>query len=80
MGKERIIELIDKSSLIKSKFQTENITMFSSYDYRTNKRTSGGMDFDMIYKDPEFQLWRDELCLELAQLKQDEFVTDLMKR
>lgn len=50
MGKEGIIELIDKSSLIKSKFQTENITMFSSYGYRTNKRTSGGMDFDMIYK------------------------------
>ena len=80
MENERIIELIDKSSLIKSKFQTENITMFSSYDYRTNKRTSGGMDFEMIYKDPEFQLWRDELCLEIAQLKQDEFVTDLMKQ
>ncbi len=57
-----------------------NITMFSGYDMHTHKRTSGGMDFEMIYKDLEFQLWRDELCLELAQLKQDEFIIDLMKQ
>lgn len=80
MGKIRLIELIDQTPAIKSKFKTENITMFSGYDMHTHKRTSGGMDFEMIYKDLEFQLWRDELCLELAQLKQDEFIIDLMKQ
>lgn len=47
MEKIRLIELIDQTPAIKSKFKTENITMFSGYDIHTHKRTSGGMDFEI---------------------------------
>lgn len=36
MEKIRLIELIDQTPAIKSKFKTENITMFSGYDIHTH--------------------------------------------
>mgnify|MGYP000927731555 CR=1 FL=1 len=59
MAKERLLELIDKIPFIKSRFHTETVTMFSGYDFHTRSRKSGGPDLDMIYKDSEFQLWRE---------------------
>ena len=79
MTADLIIELIDKAPEIKKNFKTEQAWPFSSYNWKTQTRTTTYSEEKMIFKNPEFMSWRDELVLGLSQLKQDEFISDLRR-
>lgn len=76
---DSINELIDKTPEIKKNFYTGNGLPISSYNWKTGTRTTSYGQEKMIYKNPVFTSWRDELLQSLSQLKQDAFIDDLMK-
>lgn len=70
--------LIDQIPTIKSLFVKENVTMFSSYDYKTRTRNNSGIELQTIYKNPIFLQWREHLCFELSQINGDEYIDDII--
>lgn len=75
---DAINTLIDQIPTIKSLFAKENVTMFSSYDYKTRTRNNSGIELQTIYKNPNFLQWRERLCFELSQIKGDEYIDDII--
>lgn len=75
---DAINTLIDQVPTIKSLFAKENVTMFSSYDYKTRTRKNSGIELQTIYKNPNFLQWRERLYFELGQIKDDDYINDII--
>lgn len=73
-----ISTLIDQIPAIKSLFSQENLTMFSSYNYRTRTREHSGGVLQTIYKNPDFLQWKERLCFELGQIKGDAYIDEII--
>lgn len=75
---DAISTLIDQIPAIKSLFSQENLTMFSSYNYRTRTREHSGVELQTIYKNPDFLQWKERLCFELSQIKGDAYIDEII--
>lgn len=73
-----IQELIDEIPEIEKCFYSEDIAMFSTYDWKTHQRKISTMPCEKINNSPRFMAWRDELVCELSKLKQDAFVDEIV--
>lgn len=78
MGKEKLIELIERTNDIKRKFVVRNESFSTGYDFSTHQKVNMFSKIQAIYNNPEFMNWRDELVLELSSLKQDTFISELI--
>ena len=75
---DAINTLIDQIPTIKALFTKEQLTMFSSYNYKTKTREHSGTELQTIYKNPDFLQWKEHLCFELGQIKGDEYIEDII--
>lgn len=67
VNKDAINMLIDQIPAIKSLFAQENLTMFSSYNYRTRTREHSGIELQTIYKNPVFYSGKNSCVLNLVR-------------
>lgn len=75
---DAIYTLIDQIPAIKSLFTQENLTMFSSYNYRTGTQEHPCVELQTIYKNPKFLQWKERLCFELGQIKGDTYIDEII--
>lgn len=75
---DAINTLIDQIPAIKSLFTQENLTMFSSYNYRTKTQEHPCVELQTIYKNPKFLQWKERLCFELGQIKGDTYIDEII--
>lgn len=75
---DAISTLIDQIPAIKSLFTQENLTMFSSYNYRTRTQEHPCVELQTIYKNPKFLQWKERLCFELGQIKGDTYIDEII--
>lgn len=75
----KIRELIEQIPVIKEKFRRENPVLGRTYDFKKRESVNISMPLEIIYKNPDFMAWRDALLLELSQLKEDDYISELKR-
>ena len=74
-----IRELIDCIPEIKALFTTKNYSMFSTYNHTTGERETSSMPFQVIYQQPRFVEWKEQLYFELHKLEDDTFIAGILE-
>lgn len=78
MNKEKIIELINQTNYIRSLFETKEVEMFSNYDIASRTRKKSGVTMEVIYRNPDFIKWKEELIYEFSNLPLNKQVDECM--
>lgn len=75
---DKVRELINQIPEIRLRFSNKDINFYSGYDFKKHRRTRASWGIEMIYNDPEFIRWRDELIVELSSLDEEAIVAEII--
>lgn len=73
-----IRELIDQTPQIKNLFAKESCVLSTRYNSTTRKHEPLPTEFEIIYRNPKFLQWNEQLCYELTKIEGDTFISQIL--
>lgn len=75
---DAVRELIEQIPKIKGLFSKESYVFATRYNSKTRKHEDCPTELEIIYKNPQFLQWREQLCYELMKIEGDTFLSSIV--